>query len=89
MAPEHEVTHPITIILDDSDHYSWSQNMIVFLKEADDDGRATYFETHLKEFETRLEEWESIQSKILTWFINTFVATINSLFPCLGTAKAA
>ena len=50
---------------------------------------ATSFETYLKEFETRLEEWESIQSKILTWFINTFVATINSLFPCLGTAKPA
>ena len=27
---------------------------------------ATNFEMHLKEFETRLEEWESIQSKILT-----------------------
>ena len=30
---------------------------------------ATDFETHFKEFETRLEEWESIQSKILTWLL--------------------
>ena len=47
------------------------------------------FETHLKEYETRLEEWESIQSKILTWFINTLPLLTISSHPwscqsCLG-----
>ena len=36
--------------------------------------------------ETRLKESESIQNKILSWFINTFVPSIHSLLPRLGTA---
>ena len=28
------------------------------------------------DFEARLEEWESIQCRILSWFINTFVPAI-------------
>ena len=39
--------------------------------------------------ETRLKESESIQNKILSWFINTFVPSIHSLLPCLGTTAAA
>ena len=35
-----------------------------------------------------LEEWESIQSKILCWFINTFVPSIHNLLPCLEIAEA-
>ena len=33
------------------------------------------------DFEARLEEWESIQCRILSWFINTSVPAIISLLP--------
>ena len=38
------------------------------------------------DYEERLEEWESIQSKILSWFINTYVPSIHNLLPCLEIA---
>ena len=41
------------------------------------------------DYEERLEEWESIQSKILSWFINTFIPSIHNLLPRLKTAEAA
>ena len=41
------------------------------------------------DYEERLEEWESIQSKILSWFINTSIPSIHNLPPRLETAKAA
>ena len=41
------------------------------------------------DFEARLEKWESIQCKILSWFINTPVPTINSLLPWLETGQTA
>ena len=41
------------------------------------------------DYEERLEKWESIQSKILSWFINTSVPSIHSLLPYLGTVMAA
>ena len=37
------------------------------------------------DYEACLEEWESIQSKILSWLINTFIPSIHSLLPHLGT----
>ena len=37
------------------------------------------------DYEERLEEWESIQSKILFWFINTSIPSIHNLLPCLET----
>ena len=40
------------------------------------------------DYEACLEEWESIQSKILSWFINTSISSIHSLLPCLGTIAA-
>ncbi|KAL5752059.1 hypothetical protein ACOSQ2_022566 [Xanthoceras sorbifolium] len=36
-----------------------------------------------------LEEWKSIQSKILSWFINTSIPSIHNLLPYLETAAAA
>ena len=36
-----------------------------------------------------LEEWESIQSKILSWFINTSIPSIHNLFPRLETVEVA
>ena len=41
------------------------------------------------DYEARLEEWESMQSKILSWFINTSVPSIHSLLPRLGTTVIA
>uniref|UniRef100_A0A2N9F0V1 Integrase catalytic domain-containing protein n=1 Tax=Fagus sylvatica TaxID=28930 RepID=A0A2N9F0V1_FAGSY len=41
------------------------------------------------DFEARLEEWESIQCRILSWFINTSVLAISSLLPRLETGQAA
>ncbi|XP_065630875.1 uncharacterized protein LOC136068103 [Quercus suber] len=40
-------------------------------------------------YEERLEEWESIQSKTLSWFINTFIPSIHNLLPRLETVEAA
>ena len=40
-------------------------------------------------YEECLEEWESIQSKILSWFINNSIPSIHNLLPCLETAEAA
>ena len=40
------------------------------------------------DYEERLQEWESIQSKILSWFINTSIPSIHNLLPRLETAKA-
>ena len=37
------------------------------------------------DYEACLEEWKSIQSKILSWFINTSIPSILSLFPHFGT----
>ena len=41
------------------------------------------------DYEERLEEWESIQSKILSWFINTSIPSIYNLLPHLETAEVA
>ena len=41
------------------------------------------------DYEERLEEWESIQSKILSWFINTSIPFIHNLLPHLETTEAA
>ena len=41
------------------------------------------------DYEECLEEWESIQSKILSWFINTSISSNHNLLPRLETAEAA
>ena len=41
------------------------------------------------DYEERLEEWESIQSKILSWFINTSILSIHNLLPYLEAVEAA
>ena len=43
----------------------------------------------IDDYEECLEEWESIQSKILSWFINTFIPSIHNLLPYLETAEVA
>ena len=42
----------------------------------------------IDDYEDRQEEWESIQSKILSWFTNTYIPSIHNLLPCLETAEA-
>ena len=41
------------------------------------------------DYEERLEEWKSIQSKIFSWFINTSIHSIHNLLPRLETTEAA
>uniref|UniRef100_A0A2N9IVC8 Integrase catalytic domain-containing protein n=1 Tax=Fagus sylvatica TaxID=28930 RepID=A0A2N9IVC8_FAGSY len=109
----HEITHPITVILDGpASYHAWSQNMTVFLKgrrlwryvtgdipkpvprsdtdSSSSDGDSVAAEVvQVDDFEARLEEWESIQCRILSWFINTSVPAISSLLPRLETGQAA
>ena len=40
------------------------------------------------DYEECLEEWESIQSKLLSWFINTSIPSIHNLLPHLEIAEA-
>ena len=108
----HEITHPITIILDGlTSYHAWSQNMIVFLKgrrlwryvtgdipkpmpglvtdsDSFDGDSVADVVIQVDDFEARLEEWESIQCRILSWFINTSVPAISSLLPRLETCQA-
>ena len=37
----------------------------------------------MDDYEECLEEWKSIQSKILSWFINTSIPSIHNLLPCV------
>uniref|UniRef100_A0A2N9G329 Uncharacterized protein n=1 Tax=Fagus sylvatica TaxID=28930 RepID=A0A2N9G329_FAGSY len=109
----HEITHPITVILDGpTSYHAWSQNMTVFLKgrrlwryvtgdipkpvpgpvtdsDSSDGDSAAEAVVQVDDFEARLEEWESIQCRILSWFINTSVPAISSLLPRLETGQAA
>ena len=41
------------------------------------------------DYEERLEKWESIQSKILSWFINSSIPSIHNLLHHLETTEAA
>jgi transposase InsO family protein len=109
----HEITHPITVILDGpASYHAWSQNMTVFLKgrrlwryvtgdipkpvprsdtdsDSSDGDSVAAAVVQVDDFEARLEEWESIQCRILSWFINTSVPAISSLLPRLETGQAA
>ncbi|KAA8550319.1 hypothetical protein F0562_002003 [Nyssa sinensis] len=89
------IVRPIDIILDGSNYIMWAQNMEVFLKGrrlwryvTSDLATQTQKASETEEaFSTRLEEWGSMHYKILSWFINTSVPSINSLLPRLGNAK--
>lgn len=39
-------------------------------------------------FDAQLEEWESAQKKILSWFINSLIPFINIVLPSIDTTKA-
>ncbi|PSS00269.1 Cytoplasmic dynein 2 heavy chain 1 like [Actinidia chinensis var. chinensis] len=96
-----EVSQPISIILDDSNYRLWSSAMQCFLRarklwkyitgdaqpphfsETNDDDDDTL---HIQ-YQTQLEDWDSVNSKIITWFSNTSVSSIHSLFTPFETAK--
>ncbi|GAV80736.1 UBN2_3 domain-containing protein [Cephalotus follicularis] len=42
-----------------------------------------------KSFVNRLEEWDCINRRILTWFTNTSVSSVNMHFGCFDLAKEA
>ncbi|GFS43657.1 hypothetical protein Acr_00g0086240 [Actinidia rufa] len=44
-------------------------------------------DTLLIQYQSHLEDWDSVNSKIITWFSNTSVSSIHSLFTPFETAK--
>ncbi|GFZ11682.1 hypothetical protein Acr_23g0000670 [Actinidia rufa] len=50
--------------------------------ETDDDDDALHIQ-----YQSQLEDWDSVNSKIITWFSNTSVSSIHSLFTPFETAK--
>ncbi|GFZ15627.1 hypothetical protein Acr_25g0000360 [Actinidia rufa] len=50
--------------------------------ETDDDDDTLHIQ-----YQTHLEDWDSVNSKIITWFSNTSVSSIHSLFTPFETAK--
>ncbi|GFS34321.1 hypothetical protein Acr_00g0033260 [Actinidia rufa] len=97
-----EVSQPISIVLDESNYRLWSSAMQRFLRarklwkyitgsvqpphfsETDDDEDD---DLHAQ-FQSHLEDWDSVNSKIITWFSNTSVSSIHhSLFTPFETAK--
>jgi len=92
-----EVSMPIQTILNGSNYILWAQEMSSFLR-----GRKLwrYVTGNLREpsqaveedddtFAGRLEEWESKNHQILTWFRNTSIPSIKLQFGRLNTAKEA
>jgi hypothetical protein len=85
------IVRPIDVILDGSNYSMWAQNMEVFLK-----GRQLWHyvtgavpkpvqkDKEKEEFASHMEEWDSIHYKILSWFVNTSIPSINSLLSRLG-----
>ena len=98
-----EVSQPISIILDESNYRLWSSAMQRFLRarklwkyitgvaqpphfsESDED--VEDYDNRHDQYQTDLEEWDSVNSKIITWFSNTSVSSIHSLFTPFETAK--
>lgn len=92
------VTHPIQVILDGpNNYYLWAQSMRSFLK-----GSKLWLyvtgdlEQPIKDpdesqdtFESRFEDWDSNNHKIITWFRNSSIPSIGMLLGSLDTAKAA
>ncbi|GFZ11774.1 hypothetical protein Acr_23g0001590 [Actinidia rufa] len=56
-------------------------NHPIFFETDDDD------DTLHIQYQTHLEDWDSVNSKIITWFSNTSVSSIHSLFTHFETAK--
>ncbi|PSS29043.1 Endonuclease [Actinidia chinensis var. chinensis] len=96
-----EVFQPISIILNESNYRLWSSAMQRFLQarklwkyiigdaqpphfsKTDDDNDDNLH----AQYQSQLEDWDSINSNIITWFSNTSVSSIHSFFTLFETAK--
>ncbi|GFY89852.1 hypothetical protein Acr_07g0000490 [Actinidia rufa] len=96
-----KVFQPISIILDESNYRLWSSAMQRFLRvrkfwkyitrdaqpphffETDDDDDDNLH----AQYQSQLKDWGNVNSKIITWFSNTSVSSIHSLFTPLETSK--
>lgn len=74
----------------------WAQNMEVFFRTINCGALSLVTSLLPKQdgeslaiFACLLEDWNSIHYKIMSWFINSFVPSIDSLLPRLGNAKFA
>jgi len=90
------IVRHIDVILDGSNYSMWAQNMEVFLKGhrlwrylTGAVPKLVQKDNEKEEFASHMEEWDSIHYKILSWFINTSIPSINSLLPRLGNATVA
>ena len=83
-----DVSQPITILLNGSNYSHWAQAMRSFLK-----GRKLWryvtgdFQLPVQDekedkskFESRLDDWDSNNHRIITWITNTSISSINMAF---------
>ncbi|XP_028053745.1 uncharacterized protein LOC114258087 [Camellia sinensis] len=88
-----DASHPISVILDGSNYVLWAQAMSSFLKgkklwriitgditQPVKDTAETTISPGTPTYEDRLEEWDSKNYQIITWFRNTSVTSISLQF---------
>ncbi|GAV58687.1 UBN2_3 domain-containing protein, partial [Cephalotus follicularis] len=88
---------PITIILDGLNYLCWSFAMTSFLKgrklwrivTRDKPAPVQRQDETDDSFADRLEDWDSANYRILTWFTNTSFPSVNMHFSCFDLAKEA
>ncbi|GAV87051.1 LOW QUALITY PROTEIN: UBN2_3 domain-containing protein, partial [Cephalotus follicularis] len=88
---------PITIILDGPNYLRWSSAMTSFLKgrklwrivTGDKPAPVKRPDEIDDSFANRLEDWDSANHRILTWFTNTSVPSVNMHFSRFDLAKEA
>ena len=89
----HDASHPISVILNGSNYVLWAQAMSSFLKgkklwrivtgdvtKPVKDSVTTETTAHTSTYEDRLEEWDSKNYQIITWFRNTSITSISLQF---------
>ncbi|CAL5387066.1 unnamed protein product [Camellia sinensis] len=89
----HDASHPISVILNGSNYVLWAQAMSSFLKgkklwrivtgdvaKPVKDSATTETPVHTATYEDRLEEWDSKNYQIITWFRNTSITSISLQF---------
>ncbi|GAV73072.1 UBN2_3 domain-containing protein [Cephalotus follicularis] len=99
MAGQHhsDPAQPITIILDGPNYLRWSSAMTSFLKgrklwrivTGDKPAPVKRPDETDDSFADRLEDWDSANHRILTWFTNTSVPSVNMHFSRFDLAKEA
>ncbi|GAV60260.1 LOW QUALITY PROTEIN: UBN2_3 domain-containing protein, partial [Cephalotus follicularis] len=87
---------PITIILDGHNYLRWSSVMKSFLKgrklctaTGDKPTPVKRQDETDKSFADRLEVWDNANHRILTWFTNTSIPSVNTHFSRFDLAKEA